>query len=105
MDLPERARITDLAGKGKVGKDPAEAALVAAAARRGLRGRWVIVGLQILVTSLAIVNSVRIQGRVDWSTAALVLVGAIAIPVTLFRNRRSLQRAERLNRQLAGESR
>lgn len=39
MELPDRARVSDLAGKGKLAKDPVEAALVVAAARGAMRGR------------------------------------------------------------------
>jgi hypothetical protein len=102
MELPARAHLSDLAQRGKLGKDPAEAALVAAAARRELRGRkWLFV-LAPLVIILVIVNSVRIQGSVDWSTV-LLIVALAATPLGLLRHRRALQRAERLNRKLATE--
>jgi hypothetical protein len=74
MDLPARAHLSDLAGKGKLAKDPAEAALVVAAVRRAMRARWWILGMQILLIPTVIVNSVRIQGSVDWSAALLLLV-------------------------------
>jgi hypothetical protein len=104
MDLPARARLSDLAGKSKLAKDPAEAALVVAAVRRAMRTRSWGLGMQILLIPMVIVNSVRIQGSVDWSAALLLLVIAISIPMTLMRNRRSLLQAERLNRKLASES-
>jgi transposase InsO family protein len=104
MDLPARAHLNDLASKGKAGRDPTEAALVAAAARRGLRGRWWIVILNVVLICLVIVSSVRIQGSVHWSAALLVAVSVIGIPIALIRNRRPLQRAERINRKLAAEN-
>jgi hypothetical protein len=96
MELPERAHLSDLARKGEVGRDPAEAALVAAAARRELRGRWLIIPLSLVVVGLSIINSVS-AGLSGWFIVVQILVVAIGIPVGFLRNRRSLQQAERLN--------
>jgi hypothetical protein len=102
MDLPARAHLSDLARKVELGKDPAEAALVAAAARRGLRTRWWIVGMQVLLIPLVILNSVGLGSPWNWLTVATLLPIAFNIPVTIFRHTRSLQRAERVNRKFAG---
>ena len=56
-----------------------------------------------MLICLVIVNSVRIQGSAHWSAALLVVVSVIGIPIALIRNRRSLQRAARINRKLAAE--
>jgi hypothetical protein len=104
MEVPERARLSDLARKGKLGQDPAEAALVAAAARREQRGWWWVQLLLILIFGLNLVRTLSTHDRlVQWLGAGSLTIIVASIPLTIVRRLRLMQ-AERLNRKLASES-
>jgi hypothetical protein len=108
MALPTRSRLTDLAIKSEKGADPSEAALVAAMARRHLRGRYwlpifqtfllVLILAQIVLTSN---SGMRVLG------AVVAAVNVVALAVVLIRNPRTralLLSAERQNRELASQA-
>jgi hypothetical protein len=103
MEVPERARLSDLARKGKLGKDPAEAALVAAAARRAQRGWWWVQLLLILIFGLNLVRVLSTNDGFDeWLGAGSLTIIVASIPWTIVRSIRLMQ-AERLNRKFAEE--
>jgi protein-S-isoprenylcysteine O-methyltransferase Ste14 len=108
MDLPTRSRLTDLALKGEVGADAAEAALVAARARRLHRGRVWLPVLQTFLLLLVVVQIVLTSNSGMRVLGAIVAaVGVVALSVVLIRNPRTralLSSAERRNRELASQA-
>lgn len=106
MDLADRHRLSKIAGAGRVADDPAEAALVAAAARNGLRHvPWIIVLLTGLF-ALQLITVVTSDDRVvRWLSLAVMVIVPASIAKVLLRDRPRLLRAERLNREMAGERR
>jgi hypothetical protein len=103
MELVERHRLSKIAGAGRVAEDPAEAALVAAVARRGLRGLpWLIV-LMLGLLGLQLITWVTTDDQlVRWLSVAIMVIVPASIAKVLLRDRPRLLRAERLNRELAG---
>ena len=104
MDVADGARLKKMAREGKVADHPAEAALLAAAAREELRRlKWVPIVAGVIFF-LEGVRAVLADNRAQrWmSLAVMVLVAALAIPKLLRRRSvASLTRAKRRTRQLA----
>ena len=103
MELVDRHRLSKVAGAGRVADDPAEAALVAAAARRGLRQlQWLIVSM-IGLFGLQLITIATTDDQVlRWLSVAIMVIVPASIAKVLLRDRPRLLRAERLNRELAG---
>jgi hypothetical protein len=104
MDVADRARYKKMAREGKVAEDPAEAALVATAAREELqRVKWfpIVAGVIFCIEA---VRAVLTDNRAQRWTSLTIMVLVAALALRKFLGRRSaaeLSRAERLNRQLA----
>jgi hypothetical protein len=103
LELVERHRLSKIAGAGRLADDPAEAALLAAVARRGLRQvPWLIVTMLGLL-GLQLITWVTTDDQlVRWTSVAIMVIVPASIAKILLRDRPRLLRAERLNRELAG---
>jgi hypothetical protein len=102
MDLPSRARLAGLTSRGHISDDPAEAALIAAEARRALRLTWWTTGLAAALVGLNLVTFAVVEdSTVRWGGLAVAALATVAIVVFLVRAR-LLIRTERLNRRRAG---
>jgi hypothetical protein len=103
MELVERHRLSKIAGAGRVADDPADAALVTALVRRGLRGLpWLIVLMLVLFGFQVITIATTDDRVVHWLSVAVMVIIPASIAKILLRDRPRLLRAERLNRELAG---